>query len=268
VVGESGIAEVNGTRLYYEVVGQGPALVLIHGGAVDSRAWDEQFSVLADHYRVVRYDLRGAGKSASPEKPFSNSEDLYQLLRFVKVDKAFLIGISRGGGIAYDFTLEHPEMVRALVLVSANLSNTPAAYEKMFERTTEVGKQHGAAAAAKVWGYDPYQGPVREAARSRVLQILEENLPRFRRFDGSRAVPQLSSSNVPRSERLSEINVPTLVIAGEKDAPDARANYDRWGREIRGAKKAVFPNAAHLVPIDQPEEFNRAVLEFLASLRP
>jgi pimeloyl-ACP methyl ester carboxylesterase len=263
---QSGIAEVNGTELYYEVAGRGPALVLLHGGAVDSRAWDDQFPEFAKHYRVIRYDLRGAGKSASPDKPFSNSEDLYALLQFLKVDKAYLMGISRGGGIAFDFTLERPEMAAALILVSANLSMTPAAYEQMFERVTETGKSQGAAAAARVWGYDPYQGPVRETARPRVLNVLEDNLPRFRHLDGSATVRQLSSSHIPRSERLSEIRVPVLVIAGELDNSDARANYDRWARDIPGAKKIVFPNAAHLVNIDEPQGFNQAVLEFLSNL--
>ncbi len=266
VPSQSGIAEVNGTKLYYEMAGSGHAMVLLHGGAVDSRAWDDQFAEFAVHYRVIRYDLRNSGKSASPETPFSNSEDLYALLQYLKVDKAYLLGISRGGGIAFDFTLDHPEMVAALVLISANLSKTPAAYRQMFERVVEAGKNEGAAAAARVWGYDPYQGPVREAARPRVLQVLEENLPRFRHFDGSVAVRQLSSSDIPRSERLSEIHVPTLVIAGELDNVDGRANYDNWARGIRNAKKIIFPNAAHLVNIDQPEGFNQAVLEFLSKL--
>jgi len=260
---QSGIAAVNDTRLYYEMAGDGHAIVLLHGGAVDSRAWDDQFAAFTANYQVIRYDLRGAGKSASPEKPFSNSADLFALLQFLNVDKAYLVGISRGGGIAFDFTLEHPEMVDALILVSANLSNTPAAYREMFERTTEAGMQHGAAAAARVWGNDPYQGPVREAARQRVLQVLEENLPRFRHFDGSVAVPQLQSSEIPRRERLAEIRVPTLVIAGARDNVDARANYDNWSTGIPNARKLVVPEAAHLVNIDQPEVFNQAVLEFL-----
>jgi len=263
---QNGIAEVNGTKLYYEMAGDGHAIVLLHGGAVDSRAWDDQFTVFAAHHKVIRYDLRGSGKSASPQKPFSNSEDLFGLLRFLKVDKAALVGISRGGGIAFDFTLEHPGMVDALILVSANLSNTPTAYEQMFQRVTEAGKQHGAAAAAQVWGNDPYQGPTREAARPRVLQVLEENLPRFRHFDGSVAVRQLQSSDVPRSKRLAEIHVPTLILAGERDNVEARANYDNWAANIPNAKKIVFPDAAHLVNIDKPKEFNQAVLDFLGKL--
>jgi len=263
---QSGIAQVNGTKLYYEMAGSGRVIVLLHGGAVDRRAWDDQFAEFAAKYKVIRYDLRGAGKSASPDKPFSNSEDLYQLLRFLKVDKAYLIGISRGGGIAFDFALEHPEMTEALVLVSANLGNIPRVYADMFERTTEAGKKNGAAAAARIWGLDLYQGPVREAARDGVLKIMEENLPRFRHFDGSVAVAQTQSYDGPAYQRLSQIRVPTLVVAGGRDAPDARANYDNWAEGIPNAQKVVFPNAAHLVNIDMPKEFNQTVLEFLSKL--
>jgi pimeloyl-ACP methyl ester carboxylesterase len=263
---QTGIAEVNGTKLYYEMAGSGHAMVLLHGGGVDRRAWDDQFNVFAAHYKVIRYDLRGSGSSANSENAFSNTEDLKALLQFLKVDKVYLLGISRGGGIAFDFTLEHPEMVDALILISANLGNTPAAYQEMFERSTEAGKKQGAAAAAQVWGNDPYQGPVNEAARPRVLEVLEENLPRFRHFDGSIPVQQLQSSKVPASKRLSEIHVPTLVIAGERDNVLARANYDNWAKGIPNAKKIVFPGAAHLVNIDKPKEFNQAVLDFIQSV--
>jgi len=157
-------------------------------------------------------------------------------------------------------------MTGALVLVSSNLGNTPRAYTEMFERTTEAGKKNGAAAAARVWGLDPYQGPVREVARAGVLKIMEENLPRFRHFDGSVAVPQTQSYDGPAYKRLSQIRVATLIVAGAKDAPDARANYDNWAKGIPKAKKVVFPNAAHLVNIDMPKEFNQTVLEFLSKL--
>jgi pimeloyl-ACP methyl ester carboxylesterase len=99
-----------------------------------------------------------------------------------------------------------------------------------------------------------------------VLKVLEENLPRFRHFDGSVAVRQLQSSDVPAYKRLAEIRTPTLIIAGERDNVDARANYDNWAKGIPNAKKVVFPGAAHLVNIDQPEKFNQAVLEFLGKL--
>ena len=263
---QTGIASVNGTSLYYEIAGDGHALILIHGGAVDNRAWDDQFAEFSQHHKVVRYDLRGAGQSGNRDKPFSNSSDLHALLEFLNIDKTYLLGISRGGGIAYDLTLEHPEMVDALILVSSNLSEHVPAYSDMFARSTEAGKKSGAAAAAAVWGNDPYQGPMRESARPRVLEILTENMPRFRYFDGHVPVEKLSSSKVPRKQRLSEIQIPTLVISGKHDNVVAREHYRDWATGIPNATSVEFPNAAHLVNIDQVDEFNQAVLEFLDNL--
>ena len=263
---KTGIASVNGTELYYEIAGEGHALILIHGGAVDNRAWDEQFAVFSQHHKVVRYDLRGAGQSGNREEPFSNSEDLYALLNYLNIDKTYLLGISRGGGIAYDLTLEHPEMVDALILVSSNLSEHVPAYSDMFARSTEAGKESGATAAAAVWGNDPHQGPMRESARPRVLEILTENMPRFRYFDGHVPVEKLSSSDIPRSQRLSEVQIPTLVISGKHDNVVAREHYRNWAAGIPNAKLVEFPNAAHLVNIDQVDEFNQAVLEFLDNI--
>jgi len=263
---QTGIATVNGTELYYEISGDGHPLILIHGGAVDSRAWDDQFAVFAQHYKVVRYDLRGAGKSGNRDKPFSNSKDLYALLKFLNIGKTYLLGISRGGGIAYDLTLEHPEIVDALILVSANLSVHVPAYSEMFARSTEAGKKSGAAAAAAVWGNDPHQGPMRDSARARVMKVLTDNMPRFRYFDGHVPVEKLSSSDIPRSQRLAEVQVQTLVISGAHDNDVAKAHYRTWATGIPDAELVVFPNAAHLVNIDQVDEFNQAVLEFLDDL--
>ena len=74
-------------------------MVLIHGGVLSSAEWDEQFTPLAEHYRVIRYDVRGCGKSETRKLPYSNSEDLYQLLRFLKVEKTVVIGGSMGGSV-------------------------------------------------------------------------------------------------------------------------------------------------------------------------
>jgi pimeloyl-ACP methyl ester carboxylesterase len=263
---QSGLAPVNGTELYYEMTGEGHPLVLIHGGAVDSRALDDQFLVFAQHYKVIRYDLRGTGKSGNRDKPFSNMDDLYALLKYLNIEKTYLLGISRGGGFAYDLTLAHPEMVDGLILVSANLSVHVPAYSEMFERSTAAGKQSGAAASAAVWGNDPHQGPRRESARNKVLQILTDNMPRFRYFDGYAPVEQIPASNTPRSERLGEIQAPTLVISGAHDNIVSRNNSLNWSKGIPNASLVVFPDSAHLVNIDQVDEFNQTVLEFLKKL--
>lgn len=263
---QSGIARVNGTEIYYEMAGSGQPLVLIHGGGVDSRAWDDQFPVFAKQYKVIRFDLRGAGKSGHVLVPFSNADDIKGLLDHLGIQQSHFIGISRGGGFAYDFTLEHPDRVSSLVLVSANFGVDVPAYGEMHDRADEAGSKGGAAAAAEIWATDPHQGPVRLSARPKVLKLMTENYAKFRYFDGYKPVKDLPLSGLPRPQRLKEIHVPTLVISGAHDAEVARANSRNWAEGIEDARLVVFPNAAHLVMVDQPEEFNKTILEFLEGL--
>src|SRR5690242_8469772 len=108
---EVGFVEVNGTQLYYETQGCGHPLVLIHGGYMDRRMWDDQFHAFAKQYRVIRYDVRGFGKSELPGVPYADRQDLYALLKHLGVEKTYLLGLSLGGMIALDFTLDYPKMV-------------------------------------------------------------------------------------------------------------------------------------------------------------
>src|ERR1041384_5918585 len=118
----NGYADVKDVRLYYEMAGEGPNLVLVHAGCADRRMWDGQFPVLAQHYRVLRYDMRGYGNSTLSIQPFSNRNDLYHLLGFLGIQEAHFVACSMGGLTTIDFTLEHPEKVTSLVLVSSALS--------------------------------------------------------------------------------------------------------------------------------------------------
>ena len=120
---DSGYAEVNGTRLYYEIAGEGDPIVLIHGFTVDTRMWDDQFNEFSSNYRVLRYDLRGYGKSAKPsDEEYTDADDLMSLMKHHGIEHAHIIGLSMGGSIAMDFTLAHPEAVDALITVDTTLN--------------------------------------------------------------------------------------------------------------------------------------------------
>ena len=108
----TGTAEVNGTQIYYEIRGKGHPLVLVHGGLMDRRMWDDQFEFFARDYKVIRYDVRGHGRSAVPSEPFSHTHDLYGLLNYLNIESTYLIGLSMGGAIAIDFVLEHPDRLK------------------------------------------------------------------------------------------------------------------------------------------------------------
>src|ERR1700756_3460854 len=118
----TGYAEVDNGLLYYETAGKGPALVLIHAGFLDSRMWDDQFELFSKTHKVIRYDVRGFGKSDKATSKFSNYSDLHTLLEYLRVESASLIGCSMGGRIALDFAVEHPNEVQSLILVSPAVS--------------------------------------------------------------------------------------------------------------------------------------------------
>ncbi len=113
---QTGFLDTQGAPLYYEVAGTGHPLLLIHAGVADSRMWDQQFQTFAQHYQVIRYDLRGFGQSSVPAGPFANHKDTFALLEHLGIKQAHVIGISFGGLVALDFTLAFPEKVTALVL--------------------------------------------------------------------------------------------------------------------------------------------------------
>src|SRR5260221_7947963 len=118
----SGVARVNGAAIEYDMAGAGFPLVLLHAGICDRRMWDAQLPALAEHWRVFRYDLRGYGQTDMPLGPFSHLADLEGLLAALGIERAHLLGCSRGGSLALDFTLAHPERVAGLVLVCSSPS--------------------------------------------------------------------------------------------------------------------------------------------------
>jgi hypothetical protein len=121
----SGTIEIDGESIHYELLGQGPPLVLIHGGFMDRRVWDDQFGILARHFTTIRYDLPGFGLSPMPRRPRDPSSDLLLLLDHLGVRRAHVVGLSMGGGIALDFAAAHPDRLLRLVVVSSGANGYP-----------------------------------------------------------------------------------------------------------------------------------------------
>lgn len=258
----SGIAEVNGTKLYYEMQGKGRTIVLIHGGLVDSRMWDDQFDAFAKRYRVIRYDLRGFGRSEFSMGPLSHIDDLYALLKFLKVEKATLVGLSLGGQVATEFTLEHPEMVEKLILSGSALrgSKYPRDPERLAidKAAEDVGKEK----AIAMWlDYRLFATGKKNAVfQRRMKEMLSDN---FRTWGPTPAPIVWTWPKTPALERLGEIKKPTLVIVGDMDIPSIIAISDVLTEKIGGARKLVIKGVSHHLNMEKPKEFNRAVLDFM-----
>ncbi|HWS89356.1 MAG TPA: alpha/beta fold hydrolase [Pyrinomonadaceae bacterium] len=259
----SGFAEVNGARLYYESLGGGPAVVLVHGGLVDSRLWDDQMRPLSKRFRVVRYDLRGYGRSAAAAEPFSHLEDLRGLLDLLKIEKATLVGLSLGGIVAADFALEHPGRVERLVLVGPGLRGDRQPPPKDAAAALEAIKQGPEAfadASMKRELYAAVRPGTREHARLRQMLL-----------DNFKALPSLRPGLIkypetPTAERLADIKAPTLVIIGSRDGRNLRNIADTLASRIPGARKVIIQGSSHHPPVEKPKEFNRALLDFLKAV--
>jgi 3-oxoadipate enol-lactonase len=263
----TGMAEINGAELYYEVAGEGDPLLLLHAGVADSRMWDDQIAVFAHHFQAIRYDLRGFGHSVVPSRPFAHHEDVASLMRFLGIARANVIGASFGGSVAVDFTLEYPDMVKALILCAPIISGYEPSSKEMrqfFEQEDEALERDELDVATelnlRMWVDGPQRTPdqvdpmVRERVREMQLHAFSVLAP-----EGAERL-ELSP---PAITRLAEIKVPTLIIVGELDVPEFLKISEMVGADIKGARRIVVPGVAHMPTMEKPGLFNQLVLEFL-----
>jgi 3-oxoadipate enol-lactonase len=262
----------DGGHLHYEIAGDGPTVTLIHPGLWDMRTWDREFVALTEAgYRVLRYDVRGYGRSSRPEPgiSYSHVRDLHALLEAEEVTQTAIVGCSMGGGIDLDYALEHPERVWGIVLVASGLAGFESTEEEEdwwverdgpIEAAIEAGDlERAQELRLAIWaplGTDDERG-------ARIRDIAFDNLHELT-MDESGA----ERLDPPAAHRLGEIDVPTLVLAAEFDPPDMLRVNDFLAREIMGSRKVVVEGADHVVNLRQPERFEELVLGFLTDSTP
>jgi pimeloyl-ACP methyl ester carboxylesterase len=257
----TGIAEVNGTRLYYETTGSGPHVVLLHGGNLDSRMWDDQVPFLSKSFTVTRYDIRPYGRSALTEKGFSSVDDLAALMDFLGIKRASLVGLSLGGRIAIDFALTRPDRVDKLVVMGPGLTGFP--FNEKDEAVLAMlarAKAGDAQGAMDLWLQHPMMAPAmaRPAIAARIREIAKDNARIWTHLAIGERVP-----TPPAIKRLGEIRAPTLVIVGERDVADIQQIVKLLAAGVRGARIEVVPGAAHMPNMEEVALVNRLLGEFL-----
>jgi 3-oxoadipate enol-lactonase len=240
--------------LWYEAIGAGPPVVLLHEGVVDSRIWDHVVPLLADELRVVRYDQRGYGKSPMWTGPYSPVDDLVSVLDTAAVQRAALVGGSRGGRIALEAALERPERVSALVLVGSGLSGYPIDIDVTPDQEArwESAEQTADDTAMGELGMEIW-APLGADAALRAMFV--ENA-RASNSDDPAVGPDAAS-------RLGDIRVPTLVVTGARDVPAMTEIADVLHRGITRAERAVIDKADHMIPWRSPQELSQLVVQFL-----
>jgi pimeloyl-ACP methyl ester carboxylesterase len=259
-------ATINGARIHYERAGEGMPVVLLHAGVADLRMWEPQMREFAKHYDVIAPDMRGFGRSELPPVTWSPVADVLALIDHLELKPIHLIGCSIGGGVAIDFALEHGERISKLVLVGPGVGGVQfgARYPELFAEADAAEKagDHKAIveADARLWLDGPRRprGYVKDPIRALFFEM-DGN------FESDWEKATIEHIEPPAAERLHEVTAPTLVVVGDEDAPPIFDAVELLMEKLPHARKAVIHDAAHLPNLEHPHEFNRVVLEFLAS---
>lgn len=250
----------NGVNIFYEVAGEGPPLVLLHANPLDHTMWLYQIASFSRRYTVVAPDLRGYGRSDKPESAFgfaNMANDIVGIVRDLGFERVALAGCSIGATLALAIGLDHPELVRALVLVGGEAGNPPIfatlAEDYGARPIAEQRRAHLAMIADPVFARSPLG--------RHLLEGFLESTPGL----SGKAIAQIfrARTRVDLRGRLPEIATPTLVVNGATDVSLASGRYT--AAHIRDAAHRIVPDAGHLCCFENPAAFDRLALDFLAA---
>jgi pimeloyl-ACP methyl ester carboxylesterase len=253
----SGYAPVNGLNLYYEIHGEGTPLVLIHGSYMTIAGWEDLLPELAKKHKVIAFEMQGHGHTADIDRPFSYTsmaDDIAKALKYLKIDKADVLGYSFGGTIAFEFAIKNPEMLNRLVIVSS------------------VYKQEG------------WLPQVRDALKSFTEDIFD-NTPMKAAYD--KAAPDkghwhafvkkmMQFDTVPfdlGAENVQNIKAPVLLLMGDNDGVDLNYTIDTYRllgggifADMEGLPKsqlAIMPGKAHVSLVQDAKGITGVIEGFL-----
>lgn len=257
--------QVDEAILEYEVAGNGPAVVLLHGLANSLESWNFLFPVLSENYRVIRLNRRGYSTSTGSPDTSLDPLDVLALMDSLGIERAAVVGHSQGANSALRLALTFPERVGALILYGAapprglGLPRTMA--DRFPEGQAAIARNQGMAAWVALWdGHSINNGFVDGSEGQKIAEAM------LRAYDGRNLRdPQPSAAVTPSPdiERLSEINAPTLVINGEFEMPSFQIAGDVFAYLIPNASRVVVEGGGHQVHLQQAEAFNNQLLRFL-----
>lgn len=265
----------DGVRLYYEEVGDGKPLVFVHEYAGDYRSWEPQMRFFSRYYRCIAFNARGYPPSDVPEDPEKYSQvrardDIGSILDHLGIGKAHICGLSMGGFAALHFGISHRARALSLVVGGCGYGAEPAKREQFRAETSAAAAQiekEGMREVAKRYSL----GPTR-------VQLQNKNPRAWREFAAQLAEHSTLGSALTMkgvqgrrpslwelTEAMKTIDVPTLIISGDEDDPCLEPSL-LMKRSIASSGLAVLPCAGHTINLEDPEEFNRAVFNFLAAV--
>jgi pimeloyl-ACP methyl ester carboxylesterase len=267
--GETSHAEylaLGADQLYFEVSGQGFPLLLVSGGSsMDLRQWDRIAPVLAQSYRVIRFDPRGIGKSDNPTVKYSDAADLNSLLDHLGVKRVGVIGLSSAGSIVLEYAIQYPDRITGLVAAAAFVPGFEFSDEMLvrldsFNQAAELGREPF---LDRMFA-DPYfiPAPLDRSVRISARKNMAYNFDKGAGFDPSLPIPL----SPPIIEQLSKISSPVLLLAGELDHPEVLRRNKYLLENIPSAEEKIISRAGHNGPLENPDAFLEAMETFLQTI--
>ena len=267
-------AEVNGVSLYYEEAGSGIPIVFVHEFAGDYRSWEAQMRFFSARYRAVTFSARGYLPSDVPERPEDYSqdaqvEDLKGLLGRLKIEQAHVVGLSMGSYTTLLFGLKHPRLARSLTIAGSGYGSggDRAEFHQRVDATAQRMLDEGMAAVAESYTLSP----TRVQLQNKDPRGWEEFRRQFEEHSGRgsaytlRGVQKQRPSILELGPQLEKLDVPALVILGDEDTPGIEGSLFMKDKLPRCGLE-VFPRSGHAVNLEEPERFNRAVLDFITAV--
>lgn len=259
---DSGIADVAGARLAWWADGAGPPLVLVHAGVADARMWEPVLPELSRSCRVVRYDMRGFGRSRAAAGTFASARDLNGLLDTLGIADAHVVGASMGGCVALEFAATHPARVASLVLLAPSLPDMDPspelqAFADAEEQAIEEARIDDAVAAnVRMWA----------GASSPAVQALVADMQRTAFELQLREGADEIELEPPVTARLEQIEAPATIAIGDRDVADFVRVAERLAAELPDARLERIADAGHLLALDQPAAVAALITGHLARL--
>ena len=237
--------------------GPGPPVVLLHPGIADSTIWDGVLPALAAQYRVIRYDVRGYGRSPEATTEYVLLDDLLAVLDDFELPQVALVGCSMGGGTSVDLALADPGRVAAMVLVCPGISGYPWPDEPELEAELDALAQAGdldglAEVGLRMWVGAGADEAARALMRGAVRAWLNEE--------------EFQRTGLPAFDRIGEIHLPTVIMVGDLDRPALISCNEEAAGRIPDARLVRVPGGDHLLPLRHPRLVTDTVLEHLATI--
>lgn len=255
------MVKVDDVNIYYEITGEGPALVLLHGWTGNHKWWKEQVPFFSKNYKVITLDHRGHGESDKPRSGYSMqvfTEDLYRVLNELRIDRAIIAGHSMGGMIAQLFCLSYPEKVGGLVLVDTSSNGMGViSFEDVLVSIQTQGFESFT---------EQFFCPALFASgiSEEIINWTKSEILKTPQHAVEEAAKAMSKYDV--TDQLPKIKVPTLIIHGNQDFAIDLKMAKMLHEKISNSRLKVIDGAGHCTMLEKPDEFNKIVLEFLKKL--